>query len=392
MERKHSVKRWLWTFSLVAAAILLYKLYDNFAEAVGLIGTLLRILAPFVGGFVLAFFMYGPSNLLEKQLRKLKGKFWVKASRPIALTVTYLLLLGVITGVVYLLIPAVIDSLTNLIGALPHYYERIQGWVQDITRPGSTLEQIGLAEKLNEVYVSLLDTLTQLVTTENVITAIKGVGNVATALINVVIAVIVSLYMLGGREHLKQALKNFVSLFVKPKTVVTLRDYAYRTTKIFYNYFYGTFLDSLCVGIVVSIGLLIFRVPYAVLLGMLLGLMNMIPYFGAIIAAIVISLLTLLTNGFYTALGVAIYIIVVQQIDGNIIQPRIVGGSVGLRPVYVLLSVTLFGGLFGFWGIFLAPPMMAIIQMLVRDATKARNAKMAAEANESEETTEPDED
>lgn len=391
MERKHSAKRWLWTFSLVAAAILLYKLYDNFAEALGLIGTLISVLAPFVGGFVLAFFMYGPSNLLEKQLLKLKGKFWTKAARPIALTVTYLLLLGIIAGVVYLVIPTIIESLTNLIGALPHYYERIQGLVQDITKPGSTLEQMGLAEKLNEVYVSLLDTLTQLVTTENVITALKSVGNVASALIKVIIAVIVSLYMLGGREHLKRALKNFVSLFVQPKTVDTLRDYAYRTTKIFYNYFYGTFLDSLCVGIVVSIGLLIFRVPYAVLLGMLLGLMNMIPYFGAIIGAVVISLLTLLTNGFYTALGVAIYIIVLQQIDGNIIQPRIIGDSVGLRPIYVLLSVTLFGGLFGFWGIFLAPPLMAIIQMLVRDATKARNAKLAADAAEAD-TEEPQEE
>lgn len=380
MERKHSVKRWLWSFSLIAAAILLYKLYDNFAEALGLVGTLIRILAPFVGGFVLAFFMHGPSNLLEKLFRKLKGKFWQKAARPLSLAVTYLLLLGAIAGVVCLLIPTIIDSLTHFLGALPHYYERIQSWVAELTKQGGTLEQLGLAEKLNDVYTALLNTLTQMVTTENILTALKGVGNFATSLVDVVIAVIVSLYMLGGRENLKQALKNFVSLFVKPQTLNTLQNYAYRTTRIFYNYFYGAFLDSLCVGVVVSIGLLIFRVPYAVLLGMLLGIMNMIPYFGAIIGSVAISLLTLVTNGFYTALGVAIYLVVIQQIDGNIIQPRVVGGSVGLRPIYVLLSVTLFGGLFGFWGIFLAPPLMAIVQMLVRDATKARNEKLAAEA------------
>jgi len=144
-------------------------------------------------------------------------------------------------------------------------------------------------------------------------------------------------------------------------------------------------LDALCVGVVVSIGLALFRVPYGVLLGMTLGLMNMIPYFGAIIGSIGIALVTLLTTNIYTAIGVVIYVVVIQQIDANIIQPRVVGGSVGLRPIYVLLSITLFGGLFGFWGIFLAPPLMAIVQMFVRDATIARKAQ---EASAMEETTE----
>lgn len=135
-------------------------------------------------------------------------------------------------------------------------------------------------------------------------------------------------------------------------------------------------------GVVVSVGLLIFRVPYAVLLGMALGLMNMIPYFGAIIGGFGVALITLLTTNIYTALGVAIYIVVVQQIDGNIIQPRVVGDSVGLRPFYVLLSVTLFGGLLGFWGVLLAPPLMAIVQLIVRELTIRRKKKLAAETDE----------
>ena len=380
MERKNSAKRWLWTFTLVAAAILLYKLYDNFAEAVGLVGRLIRILGPFVGGFVLAFFMHGPSNLLEKQFLKLKGKWWAKLARPLALAITYIALLGVLALLFYLVIPAVVESISALVAAMPDYYASVMNVVDTMVEPGGMLESLGLEDKVQEVYNALLGTLTEMVTTENVVTAIRGVGNVATSIINVVIAVIVSLYMLGGREHLIAAVKNFLSLFLKPHTLATVSDYTRRTGTIFYKYFYGAFLDSLCVGIVVSIGLLIFRVPYAVLLGMALGLMNMIPYFGAIVGCVVIALVTLLTNGFYTALGVAIYIIVIQQVDANIIQPRVVGDSVGLRPIYVLLSVTLFGGLFGFWGVFLAPPLMAIIQMFVRDATIARKKKLAAES------------
>ena len=382
MERKNSVKRWLWTFSLVAAAILVYKLYDNFGEAVGLIGKMIGILSPFVGGFVLAFFMHGPSNLLEKQFLKLKGKLWPKLARPLALFISYVALLSLLALVIYLIIPAVVDSITGLIEALPDYYASLMTTVDKLVEPGGVLEDLRLQDRLQGVYDSLVGALTELVTTENIVTAIKGVGNVASAIIKVVIAVIVSLYMLGGREHLIRALKNFLSLFVKPKTLHTLGDYTHRIGTIFYKYFFGTFLDSLCVGVVVSVGLLIFRVPYAILLGMGLGLLNMIPYFGAIAGSIVIALVTLLTNGFYTALGVTIYTIVVQQIDANIIQPRVVGDSVGLRPIYVLLSITLFGGLFGFWGIFLAPPLMAIIQMLVRDATIARNQRENAHAEQ----------
>ncbi len=391
MERKNSVKRWLWTFSLVAAAILVYKLYDNFGEAVGLIGKMISILSPFVGGFILAFFMHGPSNLLEKQFLKLKGKLWPKLARPLALFISYVALLSLLALVIYLVIPAVVDSITGLIEALPDYYASLMTTVDKLVEPGGLLEDLRLQDRLQGVYDSLVGALTELVTTENIVTAIKGVGSVASAIIKVVISVIVSLYMLGGREHLIRALKNFLSLFIKPKTLHTLGDYTHRTGTIFYKYFFGTFLDSLCVGVVVSVGLLIFRVPYAILLGMGLGLLNMIPYFGAIAGCIVIALVTLLTNGFYTALGVTVYTIVVQQIDANIIQPRVVGDSVGLRPIYVLLSITLFGGLFGFWGIFLAPPLMAIIQMLVRDATIARNRKLAQAEAETESAPETEE-
>jgi len=382
MERKQAIKRWLWYFSIPAAAILLYKLYDNFGEALGVIGKLIGILSPFVGGFVLAFFMYRPSLWVEKALLKGKGKLWPRLARPLALTITYLLLVGLLALVVYLLVPTLTNSLINLVGALPGYINAAMAQVQEWDQAGGWLSTLGLTERLQDLYEYLLETLTRLMTTENILNAIKGVGNVASSIVDVVIAFIVSLYMLGGREHLTAALTNFLSLLLKPRTLTTVSHYGYRSIQIFGNYVYGALLDALCVGVVVSIGLALFRVPYAVLMGMMLGLLNIIPYFGAIIGGIGIALVTLLTTNVYTAIGVIIYVIVIQQIDANIIQPRVVGGSVGLRPIYVLLSITLFGGLFGFWGILLAPPLMAIVQMFVRDATIARNQREAAEAEQ----------
>ena len=384
MNRKQALRKWLWYFSIPAAAILLYKLYDNFGEALGLVGKLFDILAPFVGGFILAFFLYGPSTRIENGLLRLKGKAWTKLARPLSLTMVYLLLLGILALIVYLVIPVLTRSLTDLFSALPGYISAAMSKVQEFDQGDGFLSQFGLEDKLNEAYQALLEMANRLLTTENILSAIRRVGNVFTSLVDLVIAVVVSIYMLSGRENLCRATLSFLGLFIRRRPLAVLRQYSRRTASIFYNYFYGALIDALIVGVVVSIGLMIFKVPYAVLMGMTLGLMNMIPYFGAIIGCIGIALITLLTSNFYTAIAVVVYIVVVHQVDANIIQPRIVGDSVGLRPVYVLLSITLFGGLFGLWGIFLAPPLMAFAQMLVRDAI-ARRKKIQVISVETEE-------
>lgn len=374
MTHKEKLRKWLWYFSIPAATVLLFKLYDNFGEALGLVGKLVDVLAPFVGGFVLAFLLFGPCRWLEGRFLRLNGKAWPKLARPLALTIIYLVFFGLLTAATALLIPVLISSLTDLVNAMPDYLRAAQENIQKWVAPDGPLGGLHLQDKVNDLYDYLINAATKMVTTENVVIAIKGMGNVASSLIDVVIAFVVSIYMLAGREHLSQALGNFLSLFVRPRPLARLRQYTRRTGHIFSKYIYGALLDALVVGLVVSIGLLIFRVPYAVLLGMTLGVMNLVPYFGAIIGGAGIAFVALLTNGLPTAIGVVIYIIVAQQVDANLIQPRIIGESVGLRPFYVLLGITLFGGLFGFWGILLGPPLMAVVQMVVRDAY-ARRAK-----------------
>jgi predicted PurR-regulated permease PerM len=386
MKHKELMRKWLWYFSFPAAAVLLFKLYDNLGDALGLIGRLIDIMSPFVGGFVLAFFLYVPSHWLEERFLRLKGKAWPKMARPLSIFLTYLLFLGLLTALFTLVIPILINGLTDLIGAMPDYLHQAQESLQAWVAPGGPLGALHLQDEVNNLYDYLIAVGAQLITTENVMTAIKSVGNVASSLINTVIAFVVSIYMLAGREHLFRALRNFLSLFMRRRPLAHLRNYSRRTGHIFSQYIYGAILDALIVGIAVSIGLLIFRVPYAVLLGMILGVMNLVPYFGAILGCVGIAFVALLTNGFPTALGVAIYIVVVQQIDANIVQPRIIGDSMGLRPFYVLLSITLFGGLLGLWGILLGPPLMAVIQMIVRDLyanrDKKKKKKAAKEAEE----------
>lgn len=382
MQNKLQVKRWLWYFSLAAAVAVLYKTYTNLDGVLGLVNKIVGIFAPFVGGFVLAFFLYRPSKWLEDRFLTLKGKVWPKLARPLSIAAIYLVFFGLVSLVVALIIPILVESLTSLFDSIPKLltdtYNNIQAWIA----PDGPLGNFNLQDNVDEIYANLTDTFTKLITTDNVMAAVKSVGGFASSLINVVISLVVSIYMLHGRDHLMVAFRKFVSLFVRPTAMERLGGYTRRSGTIFSQYIYGALLDATVLGIVVSIGLAIFRVPYAVLLGMLLGLFNLVPYFGAIVGGVGIAFVALLTNGLPTAIGVAIFIVVAQQVDANIIQPRIVGDSVGLRPFYVLLGITFFGGLFGFWGILLGPPLMAVLQMIVRDVYDRRKAKAIAEKEE----------
>lgn len=374
MDKKTPSRRWIWYFSLLAALIVVFKLCDNLSQVVGAIGFIIDILAPFVAGLLIAFLLHRPTLWLERKIAKLKGRFWQAAARPLSLVAVYLLLLGIVALAISMVLPHLAASLADLVRSLPGYVEIAIARVEDMMYSGF-LQNLDLAGTLDTLYQTLFDTVSRLLSTENVLTALRSVINVTTSIVDVVIAIIVSVYILSGREHLMRESKAVCGLFAPKKRVEVVACYGHRIATIVYHYFYGALLDALVVGVVVSVGLSIFRVPYAVLLGLLLGLLNMIPYFGAIIGCVGIALVTLLTNGFAAAIGVVIFIVVVQQVDANIIQPRVVGGSVGLRPIYVLLAITLFGGLFGFWGIFLGVPMMAVLQMFVKDAIAAKRAK-----------------
>lgn len=376
MDKIKPSKRWLWYFSLAAALIIVFKLCDNIGQVFDTVGLVIRILTPFVAGLMIAFLLHKPSLWIEKRFLRLKGRFWQGAARPLSLTLVYLAVLGALALLISLVLPHLVTSLIDLFKRLPGLLNEAIARLETMKTSG-LLENLHITEWLDGLYESLVQASSQLISTENVMNALRGVLNLTTSIVDIVIAIIVSVYMLAGREHLAREAKAVCGLFMTGERVNTLAGYGRKTAAIFYNYFYGALLDALVVGVVVSIGLSIFRVPYAVLLGLSLGLLNMIPYFGAIIGCVGIVLVTLLTNNIYAAIGVAIFVIVVQQVDANIIQPRVVGSSVGLRPIYVLLAITLFGGLFGFWGIFLGVPIMAVIQMFVKDAIAYKHEKAA---------------
>ena len=371
MKNKKNIKQWLMLFVLGVALIIVYHTFDSLGWIVSAFGKMLSILTPFVVGFAIAFLLYAPISRLEKVLKRIQWRWMQKAARPIALVLVYLAALGLLAGVVGIVIPALVSALVDFVGNVPTYYNNVSAFIKQYMQPGGILENLDIQEKVNELYAFVQ----QYLTVDKIVSYAGEVVHVTSSIVDIVMALIVSVYMLLGRESLLSASKSVLSLVVKPKTMSTLSMYGHKISQIFYNYLYSQLLDAVVVGILATIGFLLARMPNAAVFGMLLGLMNMIPYFGALIGGILSVLVMLLSGNFYGAVFIAIYIIVMQQLDANIIQPRIVGENVGLKAIYVLLGITIFGGLFGFWGIFLGAPLIAVIRLLLTDYIRYRKTR-----------------
>lgn len=374
-ERFRNLRIWVMAFVFAVAVIAVYKTFDNFGMIWDFLSTVLGILSPFVVGFGIAFLLYAPSNWLEKFFRRRKIPFIGKHARGFSICIVYLLLFGLIALILTFALPALINGVTDfvnmLIRELPPLYEQLMQWLAQYTEPGGILEDVDIQGKLQEVYNYILSN----VTVDKVLQSLSGVISFTSSLLNVFMSFIISVYMLASRESLLRALRAVLGLFMKKRWIDLGASYAHKVGDIFYGYLYSQALDACIIGVIVTVGLVIFQVPSAPLLGMMVGFMNMIPYFGAIIGGCFCVLIALLGGNIWSAVGVAVYILAMQQLDGNIIQPRIVGHTIGVKPIYVLLAITLGGGLFGFWGIFFGVPVMATVQLLINDIITFRDKK-----------------
>lgn len=357
-------KHLLSLFVLGVALIAVYKTFDNVGVIFGFIGRIWSILTPFVVGLGLAFLLYAPVNKLETALSKGRLRRVARHSRALAVLTVYVLLVLLLAGLLTFALPALIQGIIRFVAHLPAYYSQLTEYLQSLTAEHSLLAGLDIPKAVDQLYGTYIEPR---LTTEAVMTYFKGLMDFTSSLFDVFLAFIISIYMLLTRESLLRTGKQLLGLFLSQRIIQGLAYYTHRSCAILYSYFYSQILDGLIVGVLMTIGLGLARAPSAPLLGFLIGLFNLIPYFGAIIGGALAIAVTLLSGNLYGAIFAAVYVIAIQQVDANLIQPRIVSNTVGIRPIYVLLAITLFGGLFGFWGIFFGVPMIAIIQMLFRD-------------------------
>lgn len=356
---------WVPLFIFVVAVICFYKVVDRLPDVFAGILDFIGIISPFIGGLVIAFILYKPTFALEKALLKTKKVFFKKHARGISVLTCYVSLAIILAVVLYLLIPRIFTSAMNLFDNLPTYYNSAISYIKNLAGDDGKIFGITLTDITSNLTVGKILSFFDFSSVGMYLGSLIGATG---TVIDVLLAFVVSVYVLLGRNHLAVVTGKLARMILPKENVRKMHCYMVRISKVFYNYIYSQLIDAVIVCVLCLIVFGIIGVPYALLLAILLGLCNVIPYFGALIGGVAVVLVTLISTGnFVTAIIALATIIIIQQIDANIIQPKIVASSVGLKPLYVLLAIMIGGGLFGFVGILVSVPVMAVIKMILVD-------------------------
>lgn len=368
-------KRWLFWFSFAVAAIVVYKTIDSVAEIFVAIGKFFDILKPFLMAFLVAYILHIPCRGIERKLKTSKLKLISKHARGITVLLVYILTILIIFVGFKFILPSVSSSIMDLANNIPNYYNHSIDYFNN-------LDEDSLLYKLNiKEYVGMLQEIKiekeiiKWINIENISSYIQGIVGATNLVFDAFVTIVVSIYMLLERSDIKSFLENLSRAIFDKKTNETIAKYYNKTNEIFYTFFTSQLIDAFLVGTIVSIAMSLMKVKYAVLLGFLIGLFNIIPYFGAIVAVIISIVITIFTGGIVKALWVALVVVTLQQIDANIINPRILGTSLNLSPILVIFAVTFGGAYFGPIGMFLGVPVCALLKTLLIDFIKYKNNK-----------------
>ena len=364
MENKRKLTKWLYWFLFAVAVILVYKTLDNFSAIGKWIKNFIDVLTPFVIGILIAYLLYIPCRKVEELLKKIKKpKFLSKWSRGLSVFTVYLIAIIILIIAFNYLLPIISTSIIDLFTNIQGYYNSLSASIQSLPE-----DSIFRSEIVTDVIESISNIdLKQYINIDKITEYAKGVISAAGKIIDFFVAIIVSIYLLLQRRQIMEFLKKLGRATLRTNTYKNIGKYFDRSNNIFFNFLAGQLLDGIIIGIISSIAMSIIGVKYAVLLGFMIGIFNLIPYFGAIIAVIIAALITLLTGGIWQALIMVIVVTILQQIDANIINPKILGNSLKISPLLVIFAVAVGGAYFGFWGMFLSVPIIAVAKLLLTD-------------------------
>ena len=375
MKKKGKVTEWLYWVSIAVLVILIYKFLDSFKEIGTFISNLVGILMPFIMGILISLILNTPCKNVEKAFKKSKHKFLKKRARGFSVFTVYLISVLILFILTTVILPPIIVSITDLINHLPGYYNSIIKTINNLPED-SFWNQINAQEIIGKM--AQID-LEKYLSLESITGYIKGVISVASGIFDIFVTIIISVYILLEKDSIIKFFKKVGQGLFKKEKYETIAKYFNKTNSIFFNFISGQLLDAIIIGIITTIAMIIMRVQYAALLGFLIGLFNMIPFFGAIIAVMIAIFITFCTGGLGQAIWLAIIIIILQQIDANIINPKILGEKLKISPILVIFSVTFIGAYFGVLGMFLAVPIAAIIKIIVNDYLDSITRKKESE-------------
>lgn len=358
-------------FIVLTLVVVLIFLLVRGASVKALFGLLSMILMPVIYGAVLAYLLTPVFNCVRSRMDKgleesVKTEKTRKSiARMAAMLASILMLVVIVSGLILMLIPQLISSIVGIVDAMPASVRNLQTWLEQLLVDNPELESMVMP--YYDISVNYLQDWVSKVVVPNLSNIIgglsMGVYNVLITLKNVLIGVIVMVYLLNMKEKLITQAKMIVYSAFPLKVANKVVEEVRYTHKVFGGFIIGKLVDSLIIGIMCFVLLSLMNMPYVLLVSVIIGVTNVIPFFGPFIGAIPSAFLILLVSPMKCLYFIG-FIFLLQQFDGNVLGPKILGDSTGISSFWVLFSILLFGGLFGFIGMIIGVPTFAVIYRL----------------------------
>lgn len=374
---------------IVFAALLIFALV-NFSALWAILGALYSILSPFLAGFCIAFIMNELLKTLEKLWdrfcvrgkRRRSGVFYQKAKRPICLVFSVILVLGMISAMFLIIIPEIKSTITLISESMPEYVRETEEWLAKATNflgahgidvPRFDIDIAKIAERITKSLSNIGASLFNL--------TVNATTSIVSSIYNVLLSFVFAIYLLAQKETLISQGKRVLYALLPEKPYERLTGILRLSNRTFSSFVSGQMTEALILGVLCFIGMLLFRMPYAAAASILVGFTALIPLLGSFIGTGIGTFLILFVDP-PKALGFILFIIVLQQLEGNLIYPKVVGKSVGLPGIWVLVSVTVGGDAFGVMGMLVGVPICSVAYTLAREFIRRKAAQKEQRAHE----------
>ena len=355
--------------------VILYLVLLNIKSVVLLFDNILGILSPFIIAFGMSFVLNLPMKFFENKvlhvLDKNKSDFVKNLKRPLAILLTFISVIGFIVALVLFVVPELISSISTLLDTVPAHLESFEELFN---------QYFSSTEILDSVYNTLVNTWQELLKyLANFLSdSLTGIFNttmsITSGLIDFVLSIVLTIYMLSSKETLIHQFKKILYAFLKKDLVDKSISIGKLTSSTFEKFITGQCVEAFILGALCFVGMTIFKMPYALLISVLIGVTALIPVFGAFIGAIPSVFLILIINPIQ-AVWFIVFILCLQQFEGNVIYPRVVGNSVGLSAIWVMLAMLVGSSTLGLLGMLIGIPLFSVAYQLIKDTTNKRLTK-----------------
>lgn len=366
---------------VIFISILLVVIFTNLPGFFALLTSIGKILSPLITGVVIAFLLNPLVNFVDCRLgpileKKLKTQTAKNLSRAAGIVMALIVAGILVYGFFAMLLPQLYESVMNIVDNAGTYFNSIETWATNILEDNPEiqgyvdkgLEQLrGFIE--NWVTTTFLSDMSKLVTTVS-----TSVFAVIKSLTNFIIGLVASIYMLWSKDTFRAQTKKIMVATMRPSAADRLLALGRNAYRIFNGFIIGKLIDSAIIGVLCYIGCSVLKMPFTALIATIVGVTNIIPFFGPIIGAVPSGFLILLVDPL-KAFYFVIFVIVLQQLDGNVIGPKILGNTVGISGFWVLASITIAASIFGFAGMLLGVPVFALLYVIISDSVNARLRK-----------------